>query len=188
MATKNVAAKKAASKTAAKRPPMSIDAVKAARKVTRAVKNFVNGVPTETELKTVKALHDAGQHALKHSVAPDELVRLRQLSIHDMGMFTRRVGELILKTGETPLEFLVRTMRDATEDIDVRTRCAIAALPYVHQRLPALEHGAEPPEAETRKRGDQAMLESATEEELAVLERMARRMTERVIEGESTRS
>jgi hypothetical protein len=39
--------------------------------------------------------------------------------------------------GESPLEFLLRTMRDETVDPDVRRASAIAAAPYVHPRLAA---------------------------------------------------
>ena len=39
--------------------------------------------------------------------------------------------------GETPLDFLLRNMRDATLDGSVRLDCAKSAAPYLHPRLAA---------------------------------------------------
>jgi hypothetical protein len=36
--------------------------------------------------------------------------------------------------GETPLEYMLRVMRDHSEDIDRRDKMAIGAAPYVHAR------------------------------------------------------
>jgi hypothetical protein len=46
----------------------------------------------------------------------------------------------IAATGETPLEFLVRLMRDDSRPVDMRIDCAKAAAPYVHPKLAAIEH------------------------------------------------
>lgn len=46
----------------------------------------------------------------------------------------------IAATGETPLEYKLRVMRDKTVDHDRRDKMAIAAAPYVHNRLAAIEH------------------------------------------------
>lgn len=46
----------------------------------------------------------------------------------------------IAKTGETPLDYMLRVMRDALADNDRRDKMAAAAAPYVHPKLAAVEH------------------------------------------------
>jgi hypothetical protein len=43
-------------------------------------------------------------------------------------------------TGETPLEYMLRVMRDKTVDHSRRDDMAKAASPYVHSRLATLDH------------------------------------------------
>jgi hypothetical protein len=43
-------------------------------------------------------------------------------------------------TGETPQQYMLRVMRDEAADTDRRDRMAIAAAPYQHARLTAVEH------------------------------------------------
>ena len=47
----------------------------------------------------------------------------------------------IAASGETPLAYLIRIMRDPNADQARRDECAKAAAPYVHPRLAAIEHG-----------------------------------------------
>jgi hypothetical protein len=46
----------------------------------------------------------------------------------------------IAATGETPLDYMIRVMRDKTVDHDRRDKMAAAAAPYVHAKLAAIEH------------------------------------------------
>jgi hypothetical protein len=48
---------------------------------------------------------------------------------------TRDIAEAAAAAGETPLEFLLRIMRDKTQEPDVRRAMAVAAAPYCHSRL-----------------------------------------------------
>lgn len=43
-------------------------------------------------------------------------------------------------TGETPLDYMVRIMRDRSADNDRRDKMAAAAAPYVHPKLANIEH------------------------------------------------
>lgn len=49
----------------------------------------------------------------------------------------------IAATGETPLQYMIRVMRDETVDSERRDEMAKAAAPYVHPRLAAIEHSGE---------------------------------------------
>ena len=40
---------------------------------------------------------------------------------------------------ETPLAYLLAVMRDETADIERRIECAVAAAPYMHAKLKAIE-------------------------------------------------
>ena len=46
----------------------------------------------------------------------------------------------IAATGETPLEYLIRVMRDTTADYERRDKAASAAAPYVHAKLASVEY------------------------------------------------
>jgi hypothetical protein len=46
----------------------------------------------------------------------------------------------IANSGITPLEFMLRIMRDEGEALDVRRDMAKAAAPYIHPKLAAIEH------------------------------------------------
>jgi hypothetical protein len=48
---------------------------------------------------------------------------------------TRDIAEAAAAAGETPLEYMLRVMRDPTVDDDKRSDMAKAAAPYVHARL-----------------------------------------------------
>ena len=51
-----------------------------------------------------------------------------------------RRQEIIAKDGITPLEFMLKVMRDEGEALEVRREMAKAAAPYVHPKLAAIEH------------------------------------------------
>lgn len=57
---------------------------------------------------------------------------------------TREVAERLAKDGGiTPLEYVMRVMRDERASKDLRFEAAKAALPYFHPRMPTLlEHSA----------------------------------------------
>jgi hypothetical protein len=46
----------------------------------------------------------------------------------------------IAATGETPLDYMLRVMRDPSADHDRRDKMASAASPYVHPKLANVEH------------------------------------------------
>lgn len=49
----------------------------------------------------------------------------------------------VAKTGETPLDYMLRVMRDETADNGRRDAMAKAASPYVHPHLQAVQHTGE---------------------------------------------
>lgn len=65
----------------------------------------------------------------------------------------------IAATGETPLEYMLRVMRDPGREHDQRDKMAVAAAPYVHPRLAAIEH--------TGKDGEALMGEATDSREVA---------------------
>jgi hypothetical protein len=67
---------------------------------------------------------------------PDELAHMRLMEARAKGNFTRKLGELVMRTGISPLEYLIREMRDVSNDKALRKDCAIAALPYLHAKIP----------------------------------------------------
>lgn len=68
---------------------------------------------------------------------PDELAHMRLMESRSKGNFTRKLGELVMRTGISPLEFLIREMRDTNNDKSLRVTCAVQALPYLHAKLPS---------------------------------------------------
>lgn len=46
----------------------------------------------------------------------------------------------VARTGETPLDFLLKVMRNAKEPMWLRAQCAKAAAPYVHPKLAQIDH------------------------------------------------
>ena len=53
---------------------------------------------------------------------------------------TAKLVEEVRATGETPLEYKLRVMRDPTVDHDRRDKMAIAAAPFIHPKLAAIDH------------------------------------------------
>lgn len=52
---------------------------------------------------------------------------------------TREIANQAVKDGLTPLEYMLAVLRDDTADPDRRDRMAVAAAPYIHARLAAIE-------------------------------------------------
>lgn len=58
-------------------------------------------------------------------------------------MRTREIAEKARKKGLTPLEYMLRVLRDPRTRQERRDQMAIAAAPYMHARLQAVEHKGE---------------------------------------------
>lgn len=52
---------------------------------------------------------------------------------------TRETQAAVAASGMTPLEFMLKTMRDSKKPYDVRLDAAKAAAPYVHAKLQSVE-------------------------------------------------
>jgi hypothetical protein len=66
------------------------------------------------------------------------------------GTPNRRTAELqreVAKTGLTPLNYMLKVMRDDDAETDVRLDAAKSAAPYVHPKLASVEVGNRPGEA-----------------------------------------
>ncbi len=55
----------------------------------------------------------------------------------------RQVADQALISGEAPLDYMLRVMRDETAPSARRDAMAVAAAAYVHPRLAAVEHSGE---------------------------------------------
>jgi len=53
---------------------------------------------------------------------------------------TREIANRCAEEGITPLEFMLRVMRDESVDLQTRADMAKSAAPYIHPRLQAVEH------------------------------------------------
>lgn len=63
----------------------------------------------------------------------------RQKGTPNRASQTRQIE--IAASGETPLDYMLRVMRDQTQDHDRRDEMAKAVAPYVHPKLATVEHG-----------------------------------------------
>lgn len=52
---------------------------------------------------------------------------------------TSELREALSASGELPVEYMLRVMRDKSEENDRRDRMAVAAAPYLHAKLAATE-------------------------------------------------
>lgn len=52
-----------------------------------------------------------------------------------------------LESGESPLDYMLRVMRDETSEPERRDRMAQGAAPYVHAKLASVEHSGKDGEA-----------------------------------------
>lgn len=53
---------------------------------------------------------------------------------------TTELRRAIAASGETPLDYMLRVMRDENQEADRRDDMAKAVAPYVHAKLAAIEH------------------------------------------------
>ena len=56
---------------------------------------------------------------------------------------TREIANAAAENGETPLEYMLRVMRDETAKAERRDEMAKAAAPFIHPRLSAIGHSGE---------------------------------------------
>lgn len=89
--------------------------------------------------------------------------------------FTHEIGRNILKSGISPLEFLVREMRDSSNDKVVRIKCAVEALPYLHVKAADLPE-ADPSAADKFKVVREDELEALSPEEFDQLKRLSEKV------------
>jgi hypothetical protein len=54
---------------------------------------------------------------------------------------TKELQEAVAAYGITPLEYMLRIMRDETASDERRDDMAVSAAPYLHPKLAAIEHG-----------------------------------------------
>jgi hypothetical protein len=59
---------------------------------------------------------------------------------HGGGRVSRVAKAAVEESGETPLEYMIRVMRDPKANARRRDAMAAAAAPYVHHRLSSTEH------------------------------------------------
>lgn len=88
------------------------------------------------QAEEARLMRVAAKRAMLATTPPDQLHKLRLMEARAKGSFTRTIGMLIMKTGISPLEYLIREMRDVNNPKDVRQQCAVAALPYIHAKVP----------------------------------------------------
>ena len=104
------------------------------------------------------------------AMPPDELAHMRLMEARAKGSFTRKLGQVILRSGISPLEFLIREMRDTNNDKSLRVTCAVQALPYIHAKLPSeTKVSATPGSHVTFVNVQQAGLEQLSDEEFSQL-------------------
>lgn len=56
---------------------------------------------------------------------------------------TAEIREAALAGGESPLDYMLRVMRDGNEAPDRRDKMAIAAAPFLHSKMAAVEHSGQ---------------------------------------------
>jgi hypothetical protein len=60
-----------------------------------------------------------------------------------LNKINREMREALLSGGVSPLEYMLRVMRDETAETSRRDKMAADAAPYLHPRLAAVEHSGE---------------------------------------------
>lgn len=75
----------------------------------------------------------------------------------------------VAATGDTPLDYMLKVMRDEKADASRRDDMAKAAAPYVHPKLASMQHSG--PNGGPIQTVDITRLKGMTSEELDVLER-----------------
>lgn len=71
---------------------------------------------------------------------------------------TVKLLEDVKSSGETPLEFMLRVMRDPFQEFEIRADMAKSAAPYVHSKMPSAVVIPPPPE-DTDDRDDDDILQ-----------------------------
>jgi hypothetical protein len=56
---------------------------------------------------------------------------------------SREIAESLTASGDTPLEYMLRVMRDPHADEKRRDSMAQSAAPYIHPKLAAVEHSGD---------------------------------------------
>jgi hypothetical protein len=69
----------------------------------------------------------------------------------------------VAASGLTPMEFMLQTMRDPGQPLDIRLDAAKSAAPYVHPKLSAVEHTG---------RGGEALIPAASADDAEVARRL----------------
>jgi hypothetical protein len=92
---------------------------------------------TKSDVLQIEITKAAARNAARDGLPAAELTRIREMEARAHGSFTREIGRLVLRTGISPLEFLIREMRDVSNPKELRVRCAVDALPYIHAKLPS---------------------------------------------------
>lgn len=59
----------------------------------------------------------------------------------------KEARERALESGESPLDYMLRIMRDESAEAERRDRMAASAAPYVHSKLASVEHSGPAGEA-----------------------------------------
>ncbi len=140
-------------------------------------------------IKELQATHAAAKRAARAGMSHGTALRLAELEARAMGGFTQRLGKAILRSGISPLEFLVREMRDPSNDKKLRVDCAVASLPYIHAKLP--QETRIEVEPGTRQVNvfnvQQTQLQGLSDEELDALSRIAEKLLPPPIDVEHTR-
>ncbi len=145
----------------------------------KLVKRIASGEATVAEQrKEASLMRKAAQRAALAKLDPDELDRMRRMEERSKGHFTRQIGALVLRTGISPLEFLIREMRDPSNDKALRVKCAVDALPYVHAKLPSeMKVDAPPGSTINFVHVQQTQLSALTDAELEQLSLLAEKLT-----------
>lgn len=132
---------------------------------------------TESDVRQIKQTRASARNAAREGLPQPELTRIREMEARAHGSFTREIGRLVLRTGISPLEFLIREMRDVTNPKELRVRCAVDALPYIHAKLPS-EMKVEAPSGSTINfvNVQQTQLANLSDAELENLSRLAEKL------------
>lgn len=170
-------------KAAAPQPrPTPADVRRFRRPITTAVTAVLDVVKTdatvEARTKELAIMRRAAKHALEVQDSPDELAAMRAMELRSKGNFTRQLGTLIMRTGISPLEFLIREMRDATNAKELRIRCAVDALPYIHGKVAneVKVNSNQPGTTVNFVNVQQTQVEKLTDEELEQLSALAEKL------------
>lgn len=153
-------------------PRAESEVVAAPRKKLRAELKAINDgglTPAQIE-RDLEITRRAARRMAKANMPPDQLAKIRMMEARSKADFSSKIGNIVLRTGISPLEFLVREMRDPSNDKTLRVQCAAQALPYLHGKLPSETRVSATVQGSIKFETVEAnKLESLTEEEFAQL-------------------